>query len=135
MQTVPITPIIANSKTVHGELYSIQHLLCDKVCQWLATGQWFSPGTPISSTNKTDCYDITEILLKVALNTINQQTNLQRMLLTIEHRLYEIESILHVLWGKIKMSFFFWECNKSSIVEKHWLLLQSDKKSSSNDRQ
>jgi hypothetical protein len=26
--------------------------LCDKVCQWLATGRWFSSGTPISSTNK-----------------------------------------------------------------------------------
>jgi hypothetical protein len=34
------------------------------------TGRWFSPGTPVSSTNKTDCYDIAEILLKVALNTI-----------------------------------------------------------------
>jgi hypothetical protein len=31
--------------------------------------QWFSPGTPVSSTNKTDCHDITDILLKVALNT------------------------------------------------------------------
>jgi hypothetical protein len=28
-------------------------------------------GTPVSFTNKTDCHDITEILLKVALNTIN----------------------------------------------------------------
>jgi hypothetical protein len=46
--------------------------LCDKVCQWLATGQWFFPGTLVSSTNKTDCRDITEILLKVVLNTINQ---------------------------------------------------------------
>jgi hypothetical protein len=27
-----------------------------------------SMGTPVSSTNKTDCHDITEILLKVALN-------------------------------------------------------------------
>jgi hypothetical protein len=27
---------------------------CDKVCQWLATGLWFSPGTPVSSINKTD---------------------------------------------------------------------------------
>jgi hypothetical protein len=35
-----------------------------------ATGQWFSPGPLVSSTNKTDCHDITEILLKVALNTI-----------------------------------------------------------------
>ena len=31
----------------------------------------FSPGTMVSSTNKTDYHDITEILLKVALNIIN----------------------------------------------------------------
>jgi hypothetical protein len=42
--------------------------LCDKVCQWLATGQWLSPGTPVSSTNiKTDLHHKNEILLKVAL--------------------------------------------------------------------
>ena len=34
-------------------------------------GQWFSPGTPFFSTNKTDRHDITEILLKV-LSTISQ---------------------------------------------------------------
>jgi hypothetical protein len=34
----------------------------------LATGRWFSPGTPVSSTNNTDRHDIAEILLKVALN-------------------------------------------------------------------
>ena len=44
--------------------------LCDQVCQWLVAGPWFSLGTPVSFTNKTDCNDITEILLKVALNTI-----------------------------------------------------------------
>jgi hypothetical protein len=44
--------------------------LCDKACQWLATGQWFSLDTPVSPTNKTDYHDITEILVKVALNTI-----------------------------------------------------------------
>jgi len=49
--------------------------LCDKIGQWLAIGRWFSPGTPVSSTNKTDCHDITEILLTVALNTINQPTD------------------------------------------------------------
>jgi hypothetical protein len=38
----------------------------------LATGQWFSPGTLVFSTNKTDSHDITEILLEVALSTINQ---------------------------------------------------------------
>jgi hypothetical protein len=36
---------------------------------------WFSPVTLVSSTNKTDRHDIGEILLKVALNTINQPTN------------------------------------------------------------
>jgi hypothetical protein len=33
-----------------AELYSIQY--CDKVCQSLAAGRWFSAGTPVSSTNK-----------------------------------------------------------------------------------
>jgi hypothetical protein len=33
----------------------------------LAHGQWFSPGTPDSSTTKTGRHDIAEILLKVAL--------------------------------------------------------------------
>jgi hypothetical protein len=44
----------------------------DKVYQLLAHGRWFSPGTLASSTNKTGRHDIAEILLKVALNTINQ---------------------------------------------------------------
>jgi hypothetical protein len=44
----------------------------DKVYQLLAHGQWFSLGTPASSTTKIGYYDITEILLKVALNTIKQ---------------------------------------------------------------
>ena len=48
--------------------------LCNKVCQWLTADRWFSPGAPVSFTNKTDLHDITEILLKVALNTINQPT-------------------------------------------------------------
>jgi hypothetical protein len=39
--------------------------ICDKVCQLLATGLWFSLGPPASSTNITDCHDITEILLKI----------------------------------------------------------------------
>jgi hypothetical protein len=47
--------------------------LCDKFCQLLATGRWFSPGTPISSTNKTNCHDIAEMLLKVELHLIHQE--------------------------------------------------------------
>jgi hypothetical protein len=39
------------------------------------SGQLFSPGTLVSSTNKSYNHFITEILLKVALNTINQKPN------------------------------------------------------------
>jgi hypothetical protein len=28
--------------------------------EYITAGQWFSPGTPVSSINKTDCHDITE---------------------------------------------------------------------------
>ena len=42
----------------------------DKFCQWLGTGWCFFQCTPVSSTNKPDYHDITEILLKVALSTI-----------------------------------------------------------------
>jgi hypothetical protein len=49
----------------------------DKVYQLLAHGQWFSPGTPASSTTKTGRHDIAEILLKVVLNTKNQINLLQ----------------------------------------------------------
>ena len=39
--------------------------LCDKVCQSLAAVWWFSP----VSTNKTDRSNITDMSLKLALNT------------------------------------------------------------------
>jgi hypothetical protein len=35
----------------------------DQVCQWLVAGLWFSLGTSVSSSNKTDRHDRTEILL------------------------------------------------------------------------
>jgi hypothetical protein len=36
-----------------------------------------SAGTPVSSTNKTDYHDIAEILLKVALSTINHNQTIK----------------------------------------------------------
>ena len=47
----------------------------DKVYQLLVHGRWFSPDTPASSTTKTGRHNIAEILLKVALNTKNQNQN------------------------------------------------------------
>jgi hypothetical protein len=46
-------------------------------CQhFFAAGRWFSLGTPVSSTNKTDCHCLTEVLLKAALSTITLTPNL-----------------------------------------------------------
>ena len=62
MQSVPITTNVVISNPVHGEVYSIKHYaikivaICDM--------------SVVFSTNKADRHDITEILLKVALNTI-----------------------------------------------------------------
>ena len=67
-----ITTKVVSSNDVHGEVVFDITTLCDKVCQWLVTDQWFYLGTMVSSINKTDRHDITEILLKVALNPINQ---------------------------------------------------------------
>ena len=49
-------------------------------------GRWFSLGTLVSSTNKTDGHDITEILLKVALRTIklNQTSKKLKFNLRVE---------------------------------------------------
>ena len=73
MQSVPITtnlwfPILLRRDP-------LDTTLCDKVCQWLARDRRFSPGTPVSSGNKNDRQDITEIFLKVALNTITLALN------------------------------------------------------------
>ena len=44
----------------------------DKAYKLHTHGRWFSPGTPASSTTKTGRHDTAEILLKMALNTINR---------------------------------------------------------------
>ena len=67
---------------------------CDKVCHWLAAGLWFSPGTLVSSTNKTDCNDITEILLKVAVNTITLTLIIRIILVQTDIILVQTDIIL-----------------------------------------
>jgi hypothetical protein len=60
------------------------------------TGRWFSPGSSVSSTNKTDRHNITEILLNAALNTI-KQTNKINITLNGEITLEEITSAIRNL--------------------------------------
>ena len=49
-----------------GEVYSIQY----NVIKFVSDLRLFFPGTPVSSTNKTDRHNVTEILLTVASNAI-----------------------------------------------------------------
>ena len=54
MQSVPITTNVVSSNPTHGKVYLIQHYVIN---------------LQVSSTNKTNRNYITEIFLKVALNT------------------------------------------------------------------
>jgi hypothetical protein len=71
VQSVSITTKVVSLNPVHGDVYSIQHYVIAyvrglrQVCRFLLV-------YVVSSTNKTDCHYITEILLKVVLKTIDQ---------------------------------------------------------------
>jgi hypothetical protein len=64
----------------------------DKVYQLLVHGRWFSPGTPASSTTKTDRHDIAEIFLKVALK--HQKSN-QITILHTQASCLEMDRAIH----------------------------------------
>ena len=61
-------------KSCSGKAYFIQHYVMKFVSDLRAV-LWFSPGTLVSCTNKTDFHDITKILLKVALTHHNPNSN------------------------------------------------------------
>ena len=57
---MPITTKVVSSNPAHGEVYSKQHYVIKFVSDLQQVGG-FSPGTPVSSTTKTDHHDIIEI--------------------------------------------------------------------------
>jgi hypothetical protein len=88
------------------ESRSCRCVLDTTLCQWLSTGRWVSSGTHVSSTNKNDHHDTTEIFLKVALNT----NTLTLILSWIQNAKYTINSqlILYLLAVHINI----WANNK-----------------------
>ena len=83
--------------------------LCDKVCQRLVTERWLSLGTPVYSTNKNDCHDITEILLKVAFDTTSLTLYLTEYL--TENMMYDM--FHHNIYTICNLIFFlvFYTCS------------------------
>jgi hypothetical protein len=79
---VPITTKVVNLNPAHGDLYSIQHYVI-KVVSDLRQVSGFSPGPLVSSSSKTDCHNITEILLKVTLNIITLSLLVDTLMLNI----------------------------------------------------
>ena len=77
------------------------------------TGQWFSPGNPVSSTNKTDRHDITEILLEVTLNTIKQTRQTHKQVIALPTQLSVCSTNINTI-----------EINKITIKNKY--IAQSD---------
>jgi len=72
--------------------------LSDKVGQRLATGLWFSLGTPVSPTNETDRHDIAEILMKVALSTITLALHVKDQI----HQLDIVKCFKYILYVNIR---------------------------------
>ena len=62
-----------SSNPVHGDAYSIQQYVMTFVSDLRQVGGF----RRVSSTNKTDRYDLNEKLLQVTLNIINQPTNME----------------------------------------------------------
>jgi hypothetical protein len=91
--------------------------LCDKVCHRLATGRWFSPGTVVSSTNKIDSQNKTEILLKVVLS--NHKTTKPTIKLYTKYNHYNKFMV------KCNNLIWFEYCNLIgwSVQRKFWLCL------------
>ena len=73
-------------------------VLCDKVCQWLTTGRWFSPGSPVSSTNKTWPPRYSWKLLKVVLNTITLTPPMHGL------TLYDDNISIQLTWNSIHIN-------------------------------
>jgi hypothetical protein len=66
----PLRLLVREPSDHHSWRGVLDTTACGEVCQWLPADWWFSPGIPVSSINKTDRHhDITELFLKVALNT------------------------------------------------------------------
>jgi hypothetical protein len=99
---VSITTKVVSSNPTHGEMYSIQHYVIKVV-----TGRWLSPGTTVSSTNKTDHHGINDLLFDtiiliqtwivrhhLSLNVIinRQISDLMRMMCFWKNNLHQIGS-------------------------------------------
>ena len=100
MQSVPITSKVVSSNPADGKVYSIQHYVIKFVSDLRQVGG-FLRVLLLSSTNKTDRHNITEILLKVALSTLT----LYSIFLQFGNSIWLLRSIMFSDWLTFQISF------------------------------
>ena len=91
---------------------------------------WFSLGIPVSSSNKTDCHGITEIFLKVLLNTITLTQNFMEVswhlqILKVADKILGYNTLMGGRGGEAFFSDWPWNLLKSNV---YWQLLKVDDK-------
>jgi hypothetical protein len=92
--------------------WGVVYLLRDNVCQWLAAGWWFFPGTPVSSTNKTDRHYITEILLNTITPVVKICIKLHILTLPVRYKSHcYIIFILIIKCPSLYTIFILWNLN------------------------
>ena len=94
----------------------------DKTCQQLAIVRWFSP---VSSINKNDRHNVTEILFIVALNSIKQFIIVKVMLKCIIHLGFDT-NYMHVFMCMFCRSVFVLLCLFILIIVLFVLLRYTD---------
>ena len=81
--------------------------LCDKVCQWHATGRWFSPGPSVPSTNKTD----------KQTNDINKISHSIILIVCFNTFIHLLTLGLYVpLIGRFKSLLFMWKLLQNTLI-------------------
>jgi hypothetical protein len=78
VQSVAITTKVVSLNPAHGMVYSIQHYVI----------KFVSDLRQVSSINKTNRHDITEILLKVALNIVTLTLKTFTKISTVAFKIY-----------------------------------------------
>ena len=91
------------SRSWRGEL---DKTLCDKVCQWLATGRWFPPITPVSSTNKAERHDKTKTAPMCGFKVSSQNIMLTSVWTPTNLRIDHTVSLLMNCLSKVSLSSF-----------------------------
>jgi hypothetical protein len=111
-QSVPITIKVVSSNPVHGEVYSKQHYMIKFVSDLRQVGGF----SPVSSTNKFDRHDRTEILLKVRLSTINHN----HVLLDLHRESQGLfHSFIQIVKGEYKTCTIYLPCDREYYLIGH----------------